>query len=532
MFQALSVFRGGFTWDAARGVAGAGLADLRSLIAKSLLQRTPAGRCEMHELLRQFAVEKLCFSSAVDASAADAAEHEGQGAAVPGRVCISLPGRYCLARGEQQCTAIHDRHCAYYAEFLYQREMDVFKGHVHEIMGEIDNIRTAWRWAARHGKAKEILKSSISLWLVHNSAGWVYEGTETFGRAAESLRREGVGESAETREVALGLVLAIQSFFLRYLVGAERPAQFAQEGLSILRRHGSRRELALGLFLASFGFLQDDRVHRQLLEEGLAISQETGFYLGTVLALRGLGRNREALKISRAAGDRRGMTFALVHLGEEAYARQEYVEAKGFYEESLVLAQEVGIQWVIAYLYTYLGDVALAHGEYEVARERYREALDQSKHIHHALAELRAHNRLGRVALAMNELEPSAGHYRQALEIAVESHADLLLREDVIRLDLVAGVAELVACTDGERAVELAALSRHHPASMQETKERAQRLLDDLRAGLSLVAYAAAQERGRSRDLEATLAELLAELEVQDSPGVALDGEPGYLVDG
>lgn len=52
----LSVFRGGFTREAAEGVAGASLKMLLALVNRSLLQRQPdSDRFTMHELLRQFA---------------------------------------------------------------------------------------------------------------------------------------------------------------------------------------------------------------------------------------------------------------------------------------------------------------------------------------------------------------------------------------------------------------------------------------------------------------------------------------------
>jgi len=59
VLAALSVFRGGFFREAAQQVAGAGLRDLMGLVNKSLLQRAPTGRYGMHELLRQYAAEKL-----------------------------------------------------------------------------------------------------------------------------------------------------------------------------------------------------------------------------------------------------------------------------------------------------------------------------------------------------------------------------------------------------------------------------------------------------------------------------------------
>jgi hypothetical protein len=54
--MSLSVFRGGFTREAAQEVAGANLRTLLSLMTKSLIRRDAgSGRYEIHELLRQYA---------------------------------------------------------------------------------------------------------------------------------------------------------------------------------------------------------------------------------------------------------------------------------------------------------------------------------------------------------------------------------------------------------------------------------------------------------------------------------------------
>ena len=63
-FRNSSVFRGGFTRQAALQVMGCSLRDLMSLTDKSLLQRDWGGRYQLHELLRQYAWEKLAQDSA------------------------------------------------------------------------------------------------------------------------------------------------------------------------------------------------------------------------------------------------------------------------------------------------------------------------------------------------------------------------------------------------------------------------------------------------------------------------------------
>jgi hypothetical protein len=61
-------------------------------------------------------------------------------------------------------------------------------------------------------------------------------------------------------------------------------------------------------------------------------------------------------------------------------------------------------------------------------------------------------------------------------------------------------------------AVELAALILHHPASVEETQSKTQELSAQLQSQLEPAAFAAAQERGRARDLDATVRELVSEL--------------------
>ncbi len=59
VFRRLSVFRGGFTLEAAKEVAAADLIVLAGLIEKSMIWRDAAGRYDIHELLRQYGEDQL-----------------------------------------------------------------------------------------------------------------------------------------------------------------------------------------------------------------------------------------------------------------------------------------------------------------------------------------------------------------------------------------------------------------------------------------------------------------------------------------
>lgn len=67
LLAGLSVFRGGFTRLAAEQVSGCSIRELLSLVDKSLVARSPEGRFEVHELVRQFAAEKLSADPLVEA---------------------------------------------------------------------------------------------------------------------------------------------------------------------------------------------------------------------------------------------------------------------------------------------------------------------------------------------------------------------------------------------------------------------------------------------------------------------------------
>jgi predicted ATPase len=55
----VAVFRGGFGREAAEYVAGAMLPLLSALVSKSLLRRAPAGRYDLHDLVRQYALDQV-----------------------------------------------------------------------------------------------------------------------------------------------------------------------------------------------------------------------------------------------------------------------------------------------------------------------------------------------------------------------------------------------------------------------------------------------------------------------------------------
>ena len=127
VFCKLAVFRGGFTVDAAVQVAGASLSLLASLVDRSLLRFGETGRYDLHELVRQYAEERL------------------------------------------ETDTLREAHSQYYADFIHHRVEDL-RGRrqvaaMSEVGNDFENIRTAWRWAVDHQQLDIIDQMIDGIWV-------------------------------------------------------------------------------------------------------------------------------------------------------------------------------------------------------------------------------------------------------------------------------------------------------------------------------------------------------------------------------
>jgi DNA-binding SARP family transcriptional activator/predicted ATPase len=565
VFQRLSVFRGGFTQDAAQQVASASLRELKTLADKSLLGRDPAGRYSVHEVLRGYAAEKL----------------------------DRVPQEKAETRG---------RHCSTYARFLQQREEEL-KGAgqgeaLDEIAAEIDNVRAAWRWAIAQARVPQIRQAAESLFRYYLIRTQVQEGEEAFAHAVAALESpacQAAGWGTE-REVALGLALVFQGYLGYFIYSPERARALVRRGLDVLRPLGARKELALAKWTAAyFDAMESPAERARLARESLAIYKELGdrsgiarCYLNLGLGLAEKGYQREylekSLALSREIGDRWCMAFALFSLGENSLQLGAYQEAKRYHQESLAIrrqigahqgiqrgldclgfvareqgeygearrliresltiAKEIGDQlgisgsldllglvaldledyedaeqllqeglairtqigagWETALSVQHLGDLALAVGDHEGASRNYHRSLRIRQDLDRPAGVAEAHRGLGAVCSALGDPEGARQHFRAALEMAADVG---------VRLDILARFAALMA-SEGERegAAELSSFVLHHRASPKRTQNRAGRLLAELASRLPPVAIAAAQERGKTKEPTAVVEDVLEEL--------------------
>ncbi|MBE9508874.1 MAG: tetratricopeptide repeat protein, partial [Chloroflexi bacterium] len=348
VFQRLSVFRGGFTRDAAQQVTGGSLRELRALVDKSLLERDPAGRYGIHELLRQYAAEKLDESPAASEAA---------------RV----------------------RHCAYYATFLQQREADLKGGRQQPALAEIEadgeNARAAWNWAVERGQIRRLAQAMDGLCHFYEWRGRYQDGEAACRAAAEKLVVTASGEgsvlspsttlrtSADGTSVAEGLrvlakVLAWQSSFDLGLGRIELASQLVRQSLDILdgpelADQDTQAERAIALkHLGEVARESDYEEARRLFEQSLTLYHSLGDRWGMAYALERLGETiatlgqydaakrlyEESLANRQALGDRRGVAESLRRLAEVAGRQGQLGEAECLVRESVAVCREIGDQ--------------------------------------------------------------------------------------------------------------------------------------------------------------------------------------------
>jgi hypothetical protein len=190
--------------------------------------------------------------------------------------------------------------------------------------------------------------------------------------------------------------------------------------------------------------------------------------------------------------------------------RGRYVEAREHARTSLELARVQGPPFCVGLNLFLLGCLDLAEGAPARARQCLQDSVTAYQQIRGDCGDLSlALAGLAVSAIRLSDTQRGRQHLRHALEIAQESEAVLpLLWALPATALLLAGEGEI------ERGVELYALASRFAlvAKSRWFADVAGDTLSEVAATLPAERVAVLQQRGRTRDLEATVSELLTEL--------------------
>ena len=211
LFARLAVFPGSFDLDAAEDIAAADLDQLQSLVDKSLLRHTQAGRFFMLETIRDYAVEQLKGTRASDSIQRGHADHF---LALAERAAVEL-------RGPNQT--------------VWLGRLD----------GEHDNFRSALTWLGGADEAELELRLSIALTRFWYVRGHITEARSWLDKvlSANEVLAATAGQPAPLR----AQVVTSASAFALIQGDYPEATRLAEESLQLARAQGDPGRIANAL---------------------------------------------------------------------------------------------------------------------------------------------------------------------------------------------------------------------------------------------------------------------------------------------
>ena len=360
--------------------------------------------------------------------------------------------------------------------------------------------------------------------MLYDTRGWLQEGLDMLGRAVSALETaHGQTPSDKTNQVALGHILTARSVLATRLGQHEQAQAMLERSLEILRPLNEPGVLVEVItFLGNvMEFTGNYARASELYSEGLEIATAIGdrwFAALCLLCLAGEGsfrlpmskpenvyeRMQSVVADWRIIGDPRLTAIALSNLSWVAVRLGRYDEARDALEESILLNTSIGDRWGLGFAYRGLGLIAQAQGEHLQAVDMFRKCLD-------TFTEVGARQDVARVLAEMsrsifvlgNDAEAERG-WCEALHVTMETQGTF------VALEALVGIATLRAKQGNiDQALELLLIVLNHPASLQETKNRASDLRAGLEAQLTPTQIEAVQAHAGEKTFDAVVEELL-----------------------
>ena len=398
----LAVFRGSFTRHAAEQAAGISLRELGGLVDQSLVQRTPQGRFDLHNLLRQYCAEKL------DRLPTDSQE------------------THC-----RHCTFYSDRLAEWNAALSGEKQGQALR----EIEADIENIQAAWDWAICHRQLECLEQAADGLCMFYLRRARFNDGWEACQRAVEAIQATASDGDKTRRARLLARLHTWQAALSMNLEHFEEAEQFLQESqvildeaelepqqviserifmlviralLANLRYHPADTlenfQLASTLSQKAYGkepvffifvwrYLMGGSVSRELymqIEKSLADMQpdRDPFELGCYLFVLGIAELfhlhrmekaepllMESCKHFHRVDDPSTQVMILMALGYLLLVQGKFEEANALKQRELAVYQDIGDRRMIGIAHTEIGEILCHQGKYPEAEDQIRKGI-------------------------------------------------------------------------------------------------------------------------------------------------------------
>jgi predicted ATPase/DNA-binding CsgD family transcriptional regulator len=460
LFRRLAVFPGGCTLEAAETVlssreTGVGSRELTASEGLAPDSRLPSPDFVLdgiesladHSLLRQFTGP------------------DGEPRFVMMETIREFAAEELVSCGEN--SAFRDRQTAYFAAFAEEASHGVAgpeqAAWLDRIESELPNIRAALDWLVSQGNAAESQRLTSALLRFWEARGRLTEGRGWHERA---LALGGEPGSARARALSTAATLARRQGDL------DRAEALYQDSLAIYRALDDHP--SIGSALNNLG----------------VIALQRGDFAGAASLYE------EALAAFRAQDDRPRTAAVLNNLGMVARRRQDFPRATTLYQEALDLHRTLGDQRGMGLALNNLGVLAYDQGDVTRAAALYDEALAVFRALDDRLNTALALYNLAEAVRDQGDLPRAAALFAESLTTRAEQGDRNGIAECFAGLASLAARARLnergvrlVAAADALRTALGASLA---PAQ----RDQQDRLLADLRRGLTADAFATAWETG------------------------------------
>ena len=388
-FRALSVFRGGFTAESAHQVCGATPPVLASLVAKSLLQRTPGGRYEMLEVVREYANERL----------------------------RTVP---------EEATAVEGNHADYFLALLASQESRLKRSEQMDALALLDadeaNLYAAWRCASAGRAIQPLARSAMGLFLFCDMTTRFAQGATLFRFAADAsaAARDKAGRARHA------YLRGLEAWFTGFVNPVEAAVRF-RDSVDAASKLELNRDLAFVRVLVAFSAagrvpsapqIDAGSALRLFDENGLAWEAAAACDALSLLA-PDTGQARafieRSLAMREALGDHWGV--AMTRFSNALLLEQEgdLEQARTEIEASIELRETLDLDpHGLCNCYIQMGEVDRRLGRLEESARNLEKALEIAVRVRGPLAEGLAQEQLAHLDLARGRTADARAHALRA----------------------------------------------------------------------------------------------------------------------
>ncbi len=448
----LSVLRNSFDLQAAEQVAEASLPVIAGLADRSLVRQAQAGRYDLHELLRQFAADKLIEAGA----------------------------------GEQ----LRNRHLDYFANWAEELEPTLHGPEqivwLDRVDTEHNDLRSALAWSLESSAEAGLRLAGALGWFWLIRGHWIegYTWLDKIRAKATSARNSVIAHALQGQGI------------LAWMRADEQASALLSESLRLFRETGDKRHIGFSLvLLGRISMHRDQQQTIALCEEARLLFEELGDKQALALVYLTLGDmaldvagrydqaadyTQESLRYFREVGDIWGIAHALLSMAEVPRRQKDLGSARALLEESLDLFRRLRDRGYIAWTLYVLAGLARDEGDYHRAKLFIEESLNLKRDMGNTRDVVYCLAVLGDIALA--EGRPAhaaslfgalASHFSAIVDVLPTAHTDFEQDVAAARTELGATVFRLAWAVGQTLTLEQAIVH-----ALRNVESEAERALD------------------------------------------------------